>query len=154
MKRIEPIVWASSLFFLAALVVGEGALRARLERRIPLSAPELYRTLAHSQTGVQVVDVRPDAAAGYEDAHIPGALPMPGCDLARTPEAARDHIYPSVPTVIVTAGGDGGEVRRCLSIFASARVLAGGMMAGDDENLPVDSGPYNPPSARAGGGCL
>lgn len=151
---LEAVLWATVLFVLSVLVVGEGRRRADLEARLPLSPAELYRTLARSQTAWQVVDARQDVAAEYEDAHVPGALPMPGCDPGRTPEAARSRIYRSVPTVIVTASGGEAEVSRCLSQFTSARALAGGMEAWDDASLPEDSGSYSPPSARAGGGCL
>lgn len=151
---LEPLGWGVLLLVLSALVLGEGGRRASLERRIPLAPAELYRTLARSQTGWQVVDARGDLAADYADSHVPGAVPMPGCDLARAPEAARPRIHRGVPTVIVTAGGDEAEVRRCLASFTSARSLAGGMRAWSDANLPEDSGEYAPPSSRAGGGCL
>ncbi|MFT3912703.1 MAG: rhodanese-like domain-containing protein [Anaeromyxobacteraceae bacterium] len=101
-----------------------------------------------------MVDVRPDLSAGYEDARVPGALPMPGCDLAAAPEKARARIVPSVPTVIVTATGSAAEAARCAGFFTSARLLAGGQEAWTDANLPEDSGEYSPPSAKAGGGCL
>jgi rhodanese-related sulfurtransferase len=152
--RLELAAWAILLAALSALAVGEGVRRADLERRIPLTPAELYRTLARSQTAWQVVDARADVAAGYEDAHVPGAIPMPACDPALAPEAARDRVHRGVPTVIVTAGGDADVVRRCLSSFTLARSLAGGMDAWSGANLPEDSGPYAPPSTRAGGGCL
>lgn len=151
---LETVAWLVVLLVLSAFVVGEGRKRARLEAQVPLTAAELYRTLARSQTSWQVVDAREDLAGGYEDAHVPGAVPMPACDLARTPEAARQRIHRGVPTVIVTASGGQDELRRCLASFTSARALAGGMSAWSDENLPEDSGTYTPPSARAGGGCL
>jgi rhodanese-related sulfurtransferase len=154
MTRLEPLAWAVVLFVLAALVVGEGARRAGLERRLPLAPADLYRTLARSQTTWQVVDAREDLAEGYEDAHVPGAVPMPGCDPARTPEAARERIARGVPTVVVTAAGGADDVRRCLARFTTARALAGGMKAWSDASLPEDSGAYTPPSNRAGGGCL
>ena len=151
---LESAVWAAVLLVLSVLVVGEGRKRAELERRVPLSAPELYRTLARSQTAWQVVDAREDLSAAYEDAHVPGAVPMPGCDLARTPEAARQRIYRGVPTVIISGNGDPAELTRCLSQFTSARALAGGMQAWSDADLPEDSGAYASPSSRGGGGCL
>ncbi len=152
--RLEPIAWAALLVALTAFVGVEGSRRAELEQRLPLAPKELYRTLARSRTAWQVVDVRPDLAEGYEDSHIPGAVPLPGCDLARAPASARDRIYPSVPTVIVSATGDEAEVRACLSRFTSARWLAGGMAAWSGARLPEDSGEYAPPSVKAGGGCL
>jgi rhodanese-related sulfurtransferase len=155
MRRwLEPAGWALLLLALSALVVGEGARRADLERRLPLTPAELYRTLARSQTAWQIVDARGDVAAGYEDAHVPGAIPMPACDPSLAPEAARGRVHRGVPTVVVTAGGDADVVRRCLARFALARSLAGGMDAWSGASLPEDSGPYTPPSTRAGGGCL
>jgi rhodanese-related sulfurtransferase len=150
----EAAGWAALLFSLSALIVAEGARRADLERRVPLAPAELYRSLARSRTSVQVIDARRDPTEEYEDAHVPGAIPMPGCDLARAPEAARQRIYRGVPTVVVTATGADEEVRRCASSFTAARSLGGGMEAWSDANLPEDSGEYSAPSARAGGGCL
>jgi len=152
--RIEAVGWAVVLAALAWFVVAEGRTRSDLERQVPVPAQEFYRTLARSQATWQVVDIREDLAEGYEDARVPGSLPMPGCDLTRTPAAARDRILPSVPTVIVTADGTGEGLERCEAFFTSARVLAGGMEAWSDASLPEDSGEYSPPSARAGGGCL
>lgn len=152
--RLEAIGWTAVLVALAVFVVAQGRARADLERRVPVSAQELYRTLARSQTTWQIVDVREDLEEEYEDARIPGALPMPGCDPARAPESARDRILRSAPTVIVTADGAAEGLDRCVRGFTSARVLAGGMEAWTDANLPEDSGEYFPPSAKAGGGCL
>jgi rhodanese-related sulfurtransferase len=150
----EPIAYGAVLAALAALLVAEGRRRVDLERRLPVEAKELYRTLARSQTSWQVLDVRPDLADGYEESHVPGSIPLPACDLARAPAGARDRIYPSVPTIVVSAEGDGPELRACLGRFGTARVLAGGMEAWSAASLPEDSGEYAPPSAKAGGGCL
>lgn len=151
---IETTAWLGLLAVLAAGVVGEGRTRAELERRLPVAPEELYRTLARSRTALQIVDVREDLEDGYEDAHVPGAIPLPGCDPSRAPAPARERVLSSVPTVIVTAGGDRAEVDRCVARFTSARALAGGMEAWSDANLPEDSGEYTAPSAKAGGGCL
>jgi len=148
----ELLGWAAVLAALSALLVTEGRRRVDLERRVPVTARDVYRTLARSQTAWQVIDVRPDLADGYEDSHVPGAIPVPGCDLARAPEAARDRVFPSVPTIVV--GEDAGALAPCLARFASARALAGGMAAWSAARLPEDSGPYSPPSVKAGGGCL
>ncbi|HEX9289332.1 MAG TPA: rhodanese-like domain-containing protein [Anaeromyxobacteraceae bacterium] len=152
--RAEPVAWAALLVALSTLVAVEGRRRAELERQIPVAPQELYRTLAHSRTSWQIVDVRADVADGYEDSHIPGAVPLPGCDLARAPQAARDRIYTSVPTVIVSTNGDAADVHRCFARFTGARRLAGGMAAWVAAKLPEDSGEYAPPSVKAGGGCL
>jgi rhodanese-related sulfurtransferase len=150
----EPLAWIAALAVLSVLVAAAGSERAALEKRVPLEPRELYRTLARSQSTLQIVDVREDLAGGYEDAHLPGAIPLPGCDLARAPEAARARIHRSAPTVLVGASGAPEETARCAGLFASARTLAGGMEAWSDANLPEDSGEYSPPSSRAGGGCL
>ncbi len=152
--RLELFGWVALLVALSAGVAAEGRRRADLERRVPLGARELYGTLARSRTSWQVVDVRDDLAAGYEDAHVPGALPMPGCDLSRAPAAARDRILTSVPTAIVSEDGKGDEVRTCVARFTSARAVAGGMAAWSEARLPEDTGEYVPPSVKAGGGCL
>jgi rhodanese-related sulfurtransferase len=155
MKRaIEPLAWVALLALLSGMVLSEGRRRTALEAQVPIEAKELYRTLARGKAALQIVDVRPDLADGYEDARVPGALPMPGCALASAPAAARDRIYPSVPTVIVTASGEPAEAAGCAGFFTSARLLAGGMEGWSDANLPEDSGEYSPPSAKAGGGCL
>lgn len=153
--RVEAVAWAAAIAVLAALAVTEGSRRADLERRLPVAPKELYRTLARSQTGVQVVDVRPDLEDDYEDAHVPGSIPLPGCDPARAPPGAGDRIHRSVPTVLVAApDADAQELRACLARFTSARVLAGGIDAWAEARLPEDAGEYTPPSAKAGGGCL
>jgi rhodanese-related sulfurtransferase len=154
MKRLEPLLWVAVLAVLSGMVVSEGKHRAALENRVPIGVKELYRTMARSKTALQVVDVRKDLEEGYQDARVPGAIPMPGCDLAATPEKARDRIYPSVPTVLVTSSGDPADAARCAHLFTSARLLEGGMAAWGEANLPEDSGDYSPPSAKAGGGCL
>lgn len=152
--KLEPLVWVGALALLSGRVVKEGQRRTALEAQVPVEAKDLYRTMARSKAALQIVDVRPDLSAGYEDARVPGALPMPGCDLAAAPEKARARIVPSVPTVIVTAHGDAADAARCAGFFTSARLLAGGQEAWTDASLPEDSGEYSPPSAKAGGGCL
>jgi rhodanese-related sulfurtransferase len=153
-RRIETAVYLALLAGLSLLVAAEGRRRADLERRVPVAPAEVYRTLARSQTAWQVVDVRPDLADGYEDSHVPGSIPLPGCDPERAPAAARARIHATVPTVIVTSGDGGAEVERCLARFGAARRLAGGMEAWSQARLPEDSGEYAPPSVKAGGGCL
>ena len=154
--RARGEMWAyiAVMVALSLAVVAEGRTRADLERRLSIEPRELYRTLARSRASWQVVDVRPDLAAGYEDSHIPGAVPLPGCDEARAPAAARERILRSVPAVIVSETGEEPGVRECLARFTSARSLAGGMAAWTAARLPEDSGEYTPPSAKAGGGCL
>lgn len=153
--RVEAVAWAAIVAVLAGLVGLEGAKRAALERRLAVEPKELYRTLARSQAGVQVVDVRPELEDEYEDAHVPGSIPLPACDRTRAPPGASERIHRSVPTVLVASpDADPEELRACLARFTSARVLAGGMDAWAGARLPEDVGEYAPPSAKAGGGCL
>lgn len=151
---LEAVAWIAALALAAGLVWSEGSRRAVLEAKVPVAARDLYRTLARSQAAVQVVDVREDLSSGYADAHVPGAIPLPGCDLAAAPERARARIVRSAPTVLVGATGAASESARCAGLFTAARTLAGGMEAWSDASLPEDSGDYAPPSSRAGGGCL
>jgi rhodanese-related sulfurtransferase len=151
---LEPLAWGAALLVLAGLLAFEGRRRVELERRLPVEPKELYRMLARTQATWQLLDVRPDLADGYDDAHVPGALPLPGCDPAAAPEAARARILTTVPTVVISAEGDEPGLQACLARFASARSLAGGMGAWSAAGLPEDSGAYTPPSAKAGGGCL
>ena len=151
---LEPLAFAAALLLLAGLLAVEGRRRVELERRLPVEPKELYRLLARTQASWQLLDVRPILAEGYDDAHVPGALPLPGCDPGAAPDAARARILTSVPTVVISAEGDEPGLQACLARFASARSLAGGMSAWSAANLPEDSGEYTPPSAKAGGGCL
>jgi rhodanese-related sulfurtransferase len=153
-SRTEPLVYAAVLAALAGLVAWEGGRRVELERRLPVEPREMYRTMARSPSGLQVVDVRPDLSEGYEDSHVPGSIPMPGCDPEKAPPAARGRIYDEVPTVVVSAAGGEPEAKACLRRFRLARELAGGMAAWSSARLPEDTGSYSPPSAKAGGGCL
>ena len=151
--RAEVVASAAVLAVLSAMLLIEGNRRVELERRIPVEPKEVYRTLARSQASWQVVDVRPDLSEGYEESHVPGALPLP----AATRPGARGRparILFSVPTVVVAPKDDPDALRACLARFASARGLAGGMDAWTGANLPEDTGAYSPPSAKAGGGCL
>ncbi len=152
--RLEPLAYAAALLVLAGLLGFEGRRRVELERQLPVEPKELYRLLARTQATWQLLDIRPDLSEGYDDAHVPGALPLPGCDPAAAPEAARARILTTVPTVVISAEGGEPGLQECLARFASARSLAGGMEAWSAASLPEDSGEYTPPSAKAGGGCL
>ncbi len=152
MKLYEPFAWLIVAAALSGLVASEGRKRAELEARVPFSAPDLYRSLAKSQSRWQIVDAREESA--YADSHVPGAIPMPSCDATKVPAAAVGRAIVSVPTVIVTSSGADADFRACLSTFTAARNLEGGMAAWSDAGLPEDSGDYSPPSVKAGGGCL
>jgi rhodanese-related sulfurtransferase len=149
MKKLEPFLWAGVIAVLAVLVLVEGRRNAELEERLALAPKALYGKLARSQVRLQIVDVRTDAEE-FEDAHIPGAIPFPGCD----PSAASEWMLGSVPTVIVSGEGEPALFEACRKYFTLAKNLGGGMAAWSDENLPEDVGEYSPPLVAAGGGCL
>ena len=137
----------------AVLTLVEGVRAEKLAASEPIDPKAFYETLKTSKVKIQIVDVR-DGDDDYDDMHLPGAIPFPNCDLAATPEGARDRIIPSVLTLVVSDDGDEALFAKCAAFFTSARNLKGGMTAWDDENLPEDSGEYVPPKASAGGGCL
>ena len=154
MKKLELPIYVAAIAVLGALLFSEGKHASELQERAAVSPKELYTMLGNPQLKVQIVDLRPYDDDNYIDTHIPGAIPMPGCDLDKTPESARDRIYPYVTTIIVTAEGDQAAFDQCRTKFGLARNLAGGLTAWDDENKPEDTGEYSPPKAGAGGGCL
>ena len=152
-KLVEPAVWLCLLALFGALLAREAAANARLQAQVPLSPKELYQAIATSQQKLQLVDVRA-ALADYDDTHVPGAVPLPGCDPDKAPPAAAERVLASVPTVIISADGDRAAFEACAARFTQARNLAGGVDAWVDANLPEDSGEYLPPKPAAGGGCL
>jgi rhodanese-related sulfurtransferase len=156
MMKLEPMVWALALTLSSSFVVYEGVRRAQLDAARGIDAKELYRALSSAQAKLQIVDIRGDVEENYEDVHVPGAIPFPGCDLEKTPPLARDRIVPSIPTIIVSADGDiaAADAAACSAFFTSVRTLNGGIEAWSDENLPEDSGEFIPPKPSAGGGCL
>ena len=144
MKKLEPLIWIGMIALFAALIVREGRRTSELEAKVFVSPEELYALLARSKVPPQIVDVR-DA---YEDSHIPGAIPFPGC------EKASEWIIESRPSVIVTEEGDATLFAKCRERFTLSRNLAGGMTAWIDANYPEDEGEFAPPRTSAGGGCL
>ncbi len=150
---VEWAVYTATLAVLAGVLLNQGRANAQLQRQAPLSARAFYSELAHSQVKLQIVDAR-ESAEAFEDTHVPGAIPVPGCDLANAPQAVRDRVYPYVPTVVITDAGDGRAFGACSTQFALARNLQGGMEAWSAAGLPEDSGEWVPPKPRTGGGCL
>lgn len=149
----EALVYVVLILGLSGLVFAEGRRNTELQARSALTPKRLYSKLSNRQLTLQIVDVRDDLTE-FEDTHVPGALPFPGCDPAKLPRAAKDRVYPWVPTVIVSAQGDVASFEKCREQFKLAWNLAGGITAWSDANLPEDSGEYTPPRASAGGGCL
>lgn len=154
MKRIEPLLYVAALAVLGGLLFSEGRRTTQLLAQQPVSPKELYGLLSNPQVKVQVVDLRAYDDDHFLDAHIPGAIPLPGCDLAQAPAPARDRVYAYVPTVLVTDSGDAAAFDACKAKFGQARLLAGGMAAWSEANRPEDTGDYTPPKNAAGGGCL
>lgn len=153
-ERYEPVLWATVLVGLTALNLREGARHEELAAEVPLSPKALYQALARGQSRLQILDARADLVEGFEDAHVPGAIPFPGCEPERAPEAARGQILSSAATVLVLDPDDAAALARCRAAFPRARVLAGGMEAWSDATLPEDMGEYSAPKSGAGGGCL
>ncbi len=152
-RAAEPFVWMAALALLSALIAREAFARADLERAVPVTPAELYRAIGASQAKLQLVDVRA-SLEDFDDTHVPGAIPLPGCDDAKAPAGAAERALASVPTIIISANGERAAFDACARRFTQARNLAGGMAAWSDANLPEDSGEYVPPKAAAGGGCL
>ena len=150
---LEPVAWVGALVVLSALMLSAGMENARLKAQLPIAPKALYKELAKTRAPLQVIDIREDLEE-YEDTHVPGAIPFPGCDPNKTAPEVMERIIPSIPTVIVTEDGDEAAFKKCAPFFKSARNLKGGIEAWDDEGLPEDSDEYVPPKPGAGGGCL
>lgn len=154
MKRLEGVLYVLAMVVLGVLLLGEGRRNTDLLARQAVSPKALYALLSNPQVKVQLVDLRPYDDDHYLDTHVPGSIPLPGCDFDKAPEAARERIYPYVSTVLITEDGDQAAFEACRAKFAQARLLEGGMTGWSDANLPEDTGDYSPPKNAAGGGCL
>jgi rhodanese-related sulfurtransferase len=154
-KRFELAIYVAAIAVLSVALFLEGRHTTELASRSSVSPKQVMAMLSNPQLKVQVVDLRPVSGdEGFDESHIPGALPMPGCDEAQTPASARERIYPYVTTILVSGEGDQALFEKCAAKFGVARNLAGGFTAWDDATLPEDSGSYSPPKNAAGGGCL
>ena len=151
---LEPLGWAAALALSTSFVVYEGARRAELDAQTPLPPKQLYKLIGTSSVKLQIVDARPDPEDNYEDDHVPGAIPFPGCDAARVDDKVRPFLVPSVPTVIVTQDGDPQVFAACAAYFTAPQNLAGGFDAWEEAGLPTVGDVYVPPKPSAGGGCL
>lgn len=158
-EMIERGVFLAVIFALSGVLVSQANARVDLERAIPMQPKALYEGLANG-IKPQIIDFRPledddnEDVGGYEYTHVPGAIPMPGCDPTTTPEDALAQIQYGVPTIIVSAEGEAEAYEACAARFSRARNLEGGMLGWMDEFLPEDEGEYVAPKAGAGGGCL
>lgn len=154
MRRFEPVLYVSVVAVLGVLLVREGRRSTELAAALAVTPKALYAQLSNPKLQVQVVDVRAYDDDHFVDTHIPGAIPLPGCDPEKAPPAARDRAYAFVPTVLVTESGDAAEAQACRARFGRVQLLAGGMEGWSNANLPEDTGDYVPPKAAGGGGCL
>lgn len=154
MKRFEAVIYSGVLGVLAVMLVAEGRRATSLTAQQSVPPKALYAQLSNPKLQLQVVDLRDYDDDHFLDAHIPGAIPLPGCDVSRAPEKARDRAYPYVATVLVTESGDASAVAACAARFGQVQLLAGGMEAWSNANLPEDTGDYVPPKSGGGGGCL
>lgn len=154
MKKFEAVLYGAVIALLCTALIAEGQRATTLTAQKAVTARELYRLLSNPQVQVQVVDLRPYDEDHYLDTHIPGAIPLPGCDLATAPEKARTRVFPYVQTVIVTEEGDAQAFDACRAQFKRAQRLEGGMNGWVNAQLPEDTGEYSPPKSGAGGGCL
>ncbi|MEY3014179.1 MAG: hypothetical protein RIT45_2914 [Pseudomonadota bacterium] len=157
-----PILRLLILVAIGGLSVGvasAGMARTEIENAIPMSSRELLGLVSKKGANVQVVDVRvladdDDDVGGYQDARVPGSLPMPGCDPDKVPEQALGRVRADIPTVLVSRDGDAATFERCRKHFLRVRNLEGGMAAWSEAGLPEEDGPYVAPKPGAGGGCL
>lgn len=154
MKRFESVIYVAAMAILGIALVAEGRRTTELLARQPVTPKALYALLSNPQLKLQIVDLRAYDDDHYLDTHIPGAIPLPGCDPANAPEAARDRVYPYVSTIIVTDTGDAAAFEACRAKFGQAQLLQGGMEGWSNANLPEDTGDYAAPKNAAGGGCL
>lgn len=151
---LEPVAWVAALALSSSFVVSQGVRRAELDEATPIAPKALYKLVSSPNVKLQIVDVRPDPSENYEDTHLPGAIPFPGCDPTGMDPKVMERILPSVPTIVVSEDGEADAFKKCAAFFTSARNLEGGLEAWVDANLPEDSGEYIPPKPSAGGGCL
>lgn len=152
-SKIELGAYFTTILVLASLLFQEGQKRVDLQSQISIPPQELYKKLSNSQTKLQIIDIRSDQSS-YEDAHVPGAIPLYNCDFLKGNESTTKNIFTFAPTIIVSENGDENVFRDCAKNFTQARNLAGGMAAWSEEGLPEDSSEYSPPKLSGGGGCL
>ncbi|MCO4760335.1 MAG: hypothetical protein KC502_02450 [Myxococcales bacterium] len=156
---IERIIYLLVIATLGGMVIQAGNLHSALENAVPVTPKELYAQLKKKGRKPQIIDARALKSVGdddeaFEESHIPGAIPMPGCAMIKAPVAAQAMIQVGVPTIIVSQQGDEKTLTACQAKFSRARNLAGGMAAWEDADYPEEDGEYLPPKMGGGGGCL
>ena len=105
-KKLELGIYVAAIAILSVLLLAEGRTTTDLLAKSAVAPKELMSILSNPQVKVQIVDLRPYDDDNFVDTHIPGAIPLPDCEVGKAPEKARDRVYPYVTTIIVTAEGD------------------------------------------------
>ncbi|WP_297456066.1 rhodanese-like domain-containing protein [Persephonella sp.] len=163
--KIERAIYIAVIIVLSGVLLAFGKKEVELRNNLPMTVDELADKMSNPKINLQIIDVRPYKPSEEEEdeaedtdfytlVHIPGAIPMPDCDLSKTPKDARPQISPYVPTVIVSKNGDPKVFEKCKKFFKFVRNLKGGIVAWDEAGYPEDEDEYTPPSAGGGGGCL
>lgn len=154
-QNMEWMAYSGVVILLGLALLVEGKKQNELNAEIPITGGQLLRAISQSQSKIQILDTRSlSGSDGYEDSHIPGAIPFPDCDLSAAPESARAQIAEFAPTIIVSDSGSKEVYEKCRGQFRQVRNLAGGMKAWIDDSRPEDSGDYTAPRSSSGGGCL
>jgi len=164
--KIERAIYIGIIAVLSLILLMSGKKELELRSQIPASPEELYKLMGNPKIAIQIIDVRPYAPEDedeepeneykyYTQIHLPGAIPMPDCDINKAPEEARKQINPYLPTFIVSENGDPKMYEKCKGKFIIVRNLIGGIRMWDEEKgYPTEEGEYEPPQAGGGGGCL
>lgn len=154
-EALEWLVYVAIVVVLSGLIFKEGTRYNHLQGQIDLTNAELLKKISHAQLKLQIIDARElEGDNSYDDSHIPGAIPLPGCSLEGAPENVKPRLEFSMPSIIITTDGNKEIFSKCHELFKNSRNLAGGMTAWVDAAYPEDSGEYTPPRASSGGGCL
>ncbi|MBT3234699.1 MAG: rhodanese-like domain-containing protein [Bdellovibrionales bacterium] len=159
----EWLLYLSIILVLGTVLISEGRTNIDLKRSQEMSAKQLYRDLAATGRSIQLVDVRPydegdddPEYTSYQEAHIPGSIPIPGCDSKIADREAFEMVNPYTLTVLISKNGtiDGELKAKCSSLFIDSIIMVGGMVAWAQRDYPEEDGEYVAPPIGGGGGCL
>ncbi len=164
--KVERAIYIGIILVLGIVLIVWGKQELKIKSEIPATPEELYKTMANPKVNIQIIDIRPYKPANedeepdddymyYTQIHIPGAIPMPDCDINKAPEKAKDQINPYLPTFIISENGDPKLAEKCKGKFNVARNVIGGIKMWDEKmSYPTEEDEYEPPQAGGGGGCL